>query len=387
LNSRTIVVGAGVLGLSIAERVAARGHDVTLVDRGEPGFGTSRTSFGWLNSNSKAPPSYQRLNVAGVDRYHELIGTPKTSQWLHLNGRIEWGVGPDEIEAIESVAETMRKQGYPVEAITPQAARHLEPDLLVPDDAEVLFWPSEGYLIPSPYIEWLLERVRARTVELLVGVAVDRFLVKAGRVQGVRLVDGSIRRADYVISCVGRWTEALVATANVYVPMQPLLQGSPAMGLLGYSTPVRTRLARTISTPTLSVRADTPSGRYVLQRHGLDHLAVPDAPPEPDGDIGMEILTRARATMAGFESARLAEIRVGYRSVPADRVTVAGWAPSLENFYVVATHSGYTLALHLGELVAREVVDGAEEPTLAEFRLERFARSVDAGEVEARPVH
>ena len=219
------------------------------------------------------------------------------------------------------------------------------------------------------------------------GREVVGFDLDGSTVRGVRFDDGSSLRADRVVSCVGRWTAPLVATVDVEVPMQPLVPGSPALGLLGYSTNVPTRLTRTISTPTLSVRSDTPPGRYVLQRHGLDHLAVPGSEPDPNGEIGHEILARARSILAGFEDARLAELRIGYRSVPADRVTVAGWAPDVDGLYILTTHSGYTLALHLGELVAREVAEGVEESALADFRPDRFGRLLDAAEVEARPVH
>ena len=162
MSPRTIVVGAGVLGLSTAERLAAKGHEVAIVDRGEPGAGTSRTSFAWLNSNSKVPPSYQRLNVEGVERYRELVGSPGTAAWLNLNGRIEWGVGTEEIAGIARVVEAMRAQTYPVESITPEAARRLEPDLRISDAAEAWFWPSEGFVIPPLYLDWLLARARSR---------------------------------------------------------------------------------------------------------------------------------------------------------------------------------------------------------------------------------
>lgn len=384
---RTIVVGAGVLGLSTAERLAAAGHEVRIVERAEPGSGTSRTSFAWLNSNSKVPASYQRLNVAGAERYRELVGVPGTASWLRLDGRLQWAVEPDDVDELERVVAAMRGQDYPVESITPEGARRLEPDVIVPDGAEVRLWPSEGFVIPPLFLEWLLARARSRGVEVVTNREVVGFAVERGAVLGVRLADGSTLRADRVVTCVGRWTEDLFDGVGVHIPMQPLVQGSPAMGLLGYSTSVPTRLRRTISTPTLSVRADSPAGRYVLQRHGLDHLAVPGSVPDPAGEVGQEILERARAVLAGFDGARLAELRVGYRSVPADRVTVAGWAPGVDGLYVLATHSGYTLALHLGELVAREVAAGRDEPALAEFRPSRFSTDVDLAAVAARPVH
>jgi glycine/D-amino acid oxidase-like deaminating enzyme len=387
LTARTIVIGAGVLGLSVAEHLAAMGDAVLVVDRGEPGDGTSRTSFAWLNGNSKVPPSYQRLNVEGVERYRELVGQPGTDAWLHLNGRIEWSVGAAETARIAGVAEAMRAQDYPVREITAVAARGLEPDLKVPDGAGVWFWPSEGFVIPPLYLDWLLARATARGVRIATGHEIVGFDLAGGVVRGVLAADGQTLRADRVVACVGRWTEALLATVGVHVPMEPAVKGGPALGHLGYSTPVLTRLSRTISTPRISVRPDTPAGRYVLQGHLLDCLAEPGSDPDPDGEVGREVLSLARSVLAGFDDARLADLRVGYRAVPADRVTVAGWAPGFEGLFVLATHSGYTLSRHLGDLVAREVADGAEEPTLADFRPARFRSAVDAAAVSTRPVH
>ena len=388
MTARTIVVGAGVLGLSVAERLAAKGAAVTLVDRGQPGGGTSRTSMAWLNSNGKLPLSYHQLNVEGVKRYRELVGTPGTAAWLHLDGRIEWGVGADEVQSIEARVAALRDLDYPVEAITPGATRRLEPDLRVPDAAAVTFWPSEGFVVPPVYLEWLLARGRSRGVEVLADRAVSGFAVEGGAVRAVRFADGSGLPADLVVSCVGRWTETLLRSVGVHIPMLPPIEGGAVLAPLGYSTPVATRLTRMVSTASLSVRPDGPAGRYLLHGHRLDQIVVPGSRPEPDGELGGEILALGRAMLVGFDRAGLAELRLGYRAVPADRVAVAGWAPGIEGLYVVATHSGYTLALHLGELVAREVAEAHEEPTLADFRPDRFATEpLATTPVEVRPVH
>jgi glycine/D-amino acid oxidase-like deaminating enzyme len=384
---RTIVVGAGVLGLAVAEQLAAKGDDVLLVDRGEPGSGTSRTSFAWLNSNSKVPQSYQRLNVAGVRAFQGLIGQPGTDAWLHLNGRIEWGIGALETTALSRATEAMQAQDYPVQQITAAAARRMEPDLKVPDEAGVWLWPSEGYVIPELYLDWLQERVRSYGVRIAANHEVVGFDLGDGVVRGVLLLDGASLRADRVITCVGRWTEGLLSQIGVRVPMEPPVKGGPAMGHLGYSTLVPTRLSRTVSTPRMSVRPDAPAGRYVLQAHGLDRLAEPGVEPDPTGEVGREILALASSVLAGFDDARLADLRVGYRAVPIDRVTVAGWAPGVDGLYVLATHSGYTLSRHLGELVATEVADGDEQPTLADFRPSRFKYQPDAATITARRIH
>ena len=387
MAARTIVVGAGVIGLAIAERLAAEGERVTLVDRGQPGGGTSRTSFAWLNANSKVPPSYQRLNVAGVAAYRALAGQPGTEPWLHLNGRLEWATTPDEQATLDRTVAAMRAQDYPVEPLAVEAARELEPDLRLDEGAVVWLWPTEGFVVPHLLIEWLVARARSRGVELATGQDVTGIELAAGSVRGVHLADGSSIPADRVVVAAGRWSGDLVATAGVHLPMLPAEQGTLAMGLLGYTQSAATRLERTISTAAMSVRADGAPGRYVLQGHGLDHLAVPGTSPDPAGPVGQELLARARRVLAGLDDATLAELRLGYRSVPEDRVSVIGWAPDVEGLYVVATHSGMTLALLFGQLGAEEIVHGRRHAMLGDFGPERFGRPIDAVAVEARPIH
>src|ERR1700678_1556306 len=63
---RVLVIGAGIIGSSIAYHLARRGARVTLFDRTGPAAGTTRNSFAWLNSSGKSPRTYYELNYAGM---------------------------------------------------------------------------------------------------------------------------------------------------------------------------------------------------------------------------------------------------------------------------------------------------------------------------------
>src|SRR5205814_1821542 len=65
-SRRCVVIGAGILGASVAARLASAGMRVTLLDRDQPGRATSRRSLAWLNSNDKAPRHYHDLNHPGL---------------------------------------------------------------------------------------------------------------------------------------------------------------------------------------------------------------------------------------------------------------------------------------------------------------------------------
>ena len=60
------VIGAGVLGVCVAARLAEAGIAVTLLEQERPGHAATRSSFAWLNANDKAPRAYHDLNHAGM---------------------------------------------------------------------------------------------------------------------------------------------------------------------------------------------------------------------------------------------------------------------------------------------------------------------------------
>ncbi|MDT7635737.1 MAG: hypothetical protein QOC83_25, partial [Pseudonocardiales bacterium] len=67
-----VVIGAGVIGLSVATELARRGASVTVVEQEAPGVGTSATSYAWVNANNKEPRDYYELNLAGLEAHHRL---------------------------------------------------------------------------------------------------------------------------------------------------------------------------------------------------------------------------------------------------------------------------------------------------------------------------
>src|SRR5947209_10929202 len=88
---RCVVIGAGVIGASVAARLAASGAQVTLLDQDLPGSAASswatsssaasRWSFAWLNSNDKAPRHYHDLNHAGIRAWAELASELDGAAW------------------------------------------------------------------------------------------------------------------------------------------------------------------------------------------------------------------------------------------------------------------------------------------------------------------
>ena len=100
--------------------------------------------------------------------------------------------------------------------------------------------------------------------------------------------------------------------------------------------------------------------------------ADPATAVEADGPLADEFVSRARDVLGGAP-VEIEAIRVGQRAIPADGLTVAGHLDESERLYVIATHSGVTLALHLADLAAEEIVGGRRAEALAPFRPQRFS--------------
>src|SRR5215472_8597154 len=86
------VIGAGVLGVCVAARLAEAGIAVTLLEQERPGHAATRSSFAWLNANDKAPRAYHDLNHAGMRAWATLSARLGGAAWYRPVGNIEWAV-------------------------------------------------------------------------------------------------------------------------------------------------------------------------------------------------------------------------------------------------------------------------------------------------------
>ena len=114
-----------------------------------------------------------------------------------------------------------------------------------------------------------------------------------------------------------------------------------------------------------------------VQALDLDVTADPRAVPSIDSDLAGEYVRRLKEVVPAVKGARIEQIVVGQRAMPADGITVVGPVPQRSWLYAVATHSGVTLAPFLGRGVAEEVL-GGHEPLFDDFRPDRFAHGVPA---------
>lgn len=366
MAGRVVVLGAGVIGASLALRLAQAGMAVTVLEARRVGAGTSGSSFAWTNANTKRPRTYFDLNVAGMRAHRALADEFGATPWWRPGGNLEWADREGEAELRARVGE-LQGWGYAAEWLAPGALAELEPDIdpAAVGDAAVVLFPDEGMLDPVVYAHAMLREARRLGAALHTRGRVLRVETRGGRVTGVLTEDGAHHPADVVVNCLGRWVNDVAVEPGLHLPM------ASTPGLLVLTPPVPTGLRRVVHAPTVNLRPEG-AGRLLLQWEGGDIGLDPDRPPAPDSPAVREVLRRAEAVLPDTAPLEAESARIGVRPIPADGHSAFGPAPRLAGYWFAVTHSGATLAPFAGLALADEIAHGRERPELAAFRPARF---------------
>ncbi|HBS5820996.1 TPA: FAD-binding oxidoreductase [Klebsiella variicola] len=367
------VIGAGVLGLSVARSLAQQGAKVTVFERSHVGAGTSSTTFAWINSNGKTPESYHHLNALAIDEHIRLQQERTTEgQWLKATGTYEWATDTSEQKRLQERVSRLMELNYPVQNLSQDELKRKVPEIrLDPHAGDIWYFPGECLLVPSAFMAWLVSELRVYNAELKTQSEVTDLTERNNRAE-IILANGEHWQGDSVVIATGRWSPELVARLGQ--PLAIIDANKPnkiACGFLATTQPVLTQLQSNLITPDLNVRPEG-GGRLLLQAPDLDEYANPASPAAVDGFIGEEMLRRLRRLFDNMASARIDNIAVGQRSRPADGLPGLGYISSLRRVYLMVTHSGMTLAPLLGRLCADEIIQDTRSPLLSDFSPQRL---------------
>ncbi|PUA20065.1 FAD-binding oxidoreductase [Glaciimonas sp. PCH181] len=364
-----IVIGAGVIGASVAYRLASAGAAVTLLDAGRIGGGTSSTSFAWVNSHHKTPRAYHDLNFAGMQAHRELREVFGDAPWWHGGGTIEWegGTEDDHIKYRQKVA-LLQSWDYAAEWLDHRQLLALEPDidLTAVGDAPVAYFPDDGWIDPVVYCQALISAAKKFGAKVKLNTRVSSLTMTRQRVTGTVTEDGTTHAADMVINCTGRWADQTSFPTSLRVPL------APSAGLMVFTPPVASNVSRVIFSPNVHIRPDG-AGRLLICRNDLDLSLSSGTTPSIDSPQVSALLQAATKVLPALAGVEAEAVRVGIRAIPADQFPAIGPIPDVDGYYVAVTHSGVTLAPYIGLAVADELLNKAIRSELESFRPSRFA--------------
>jgi glycine/D-amino acid oxidase-like deaminating enzyme len=376
MTTSVAVIGAGVVGASIAYQLARAGARVTLIDRRDPGSGTSATSFAWVNANDKPPLAYYRLNAESMVAHRRLRddvarvladrAEDPAPNWLHETGGLEWtDTDAGRSRLMDKVAR-LRAWNYHIDVLDLGQVHTLEPNLRLDGLTAATFAPDEAWVDAPLFCATVARAAATHGAIIRTGVEVVGLERSGDRIAGVQLASGERVTADHTVIAAGRWSDRVAALAGIVVPL------APTYGLLAVTSPVAEGVGRAVHVPGMNFRPD-PSGGLVLQSGATDATVIPETPPDPALPACADLLQRIQRFLPATAGAEIVEARIGIRPMPADGYSIAGPIKECPGLYLAVTHSGVTLAPLLGEIVAQEITTGQDDPRLTTFRPGRWA--------------
>lgn len=336
-----IVIGAGIMGASIAYHLASRGIKVTVIDKSQPASGATGSSFGWIHTtvSDDAPDAFlRRASVADWQRLEKEI----PELWVNWTGALSY-----DDETLESQPnENCLRQ--------PEISQ-LEPALNNPPQ-HAYFAVDDGAVDPIDATRALLEKACSLGATLKSQTSVIGFLRNGNHVTGIQTPEG-VLNADAVILACGTGITPLLNTIGI--PLSIL--ASPAI-LLRYST--ANHLINTlISGPDVEVRH---------ARNG-DILAAEDYPLSGNTEnVAAETLAAIKIGLNGADSVSLLSQSVGQRPVPEDGCPIIGFIDDIPGVYVAVMHPAVTCAATVGRMVSEELISGYNPEIPAIYRPARF---------------
>jgi glycerol-3-phosphate dehydrogenase len=227
-NFDLLIVGGGVTGAGAARDAALRGLKTALLERGEPGGGTTAASTHLIHGGVRYL-LYDRLTTHATcwDSGHIV----RTSGDLLTRLPILWPVYRGHTRGLELVETLLEeydrfqpmKYGRPHLRLTPEAALRLVPGLA-----------REGLLGALVFDEWWVDAqaLAGRTLESArragalahTGLPVEGLILEGGRVAGAR-AGGREFRAKVTLNCAGPWVDKVASMAGTRLPLR-LMKGT-----------------------------------------------------------------------------------------------------------------------------------------------------------------
>ena len=347
-----IVIGGGIIGLSLSLALRRRGASVLIVERGEPGREASHAAGGMLVERSlETPAALQPLAAASARMYPEL------AQEIELDSGMKVDLRDYGTIVFPPLDHVLERPGFSLETLLPRPLNELEPALA--DLKRPAFYLKERSVDPRALSSAAWKAAKRRGVDFSSGDEVTALGVIEGRAAGVKTTKTAFHAAK-VVNCAGAWSGQIAPHA---FPTRPV-KGQ----MLCLLMPSHARLKHVIRSPEA----------YLIPRSD-GRLLVGATVEEAGFDKRTDLATIQRFHRAALElvpelrNGKILESWAGLRPGTPDGLPILGATPT-PGYYVATGHfrDGILLAPITAEVMAAVIEGRTPEYDLAPFSSSRF---------------
>ena len=379
-----IVIGAGVVGCSVAYYLAREGVSVTLLEREAIGSGASAHATGSLSllGAEFSPGASFEMARAAYAEFHRLVPELEDATGMDLlyQRRPSLRLALDE-EEVDLIRELMVWQEPHVRMHWIDAAevRAIEPRLS-PSIVGAMYEDESAQLDSYRFNLALARGAELKGADIL-HREVTGLITSGSAIAGVRTASGDVH-AGAVVVAAGTWSRAFTPWLSFPVPVRPMKGERLLLNYPGEPLPVlisSPRRGHMISRTDGLTSVGSTGGRDYDQR---DLFAGEEFDRQPTESARLELLQRAIDVLPDLERAELVQQLAGSRPLSPDSKPIIGPVTGRDGVFLATGHT--TKGIHLGPVTGRIIADyirhGSTQAVsdMSEFLPDRFADFADA---------
>lgn len=376
---RTVIVGGGIVGASIAYHLAAAGEDdILLLEGNVLGSGTSWHAAG-LVTGARGSTTMTKLAKYGVECYAKLEVLSGIDVSFQRSGSLSVARTAGRVDEILYAKDVAEQQGVRAEWLAEEHYKEVWPLASHEGVLGALLLPDDGHINPGHATIAFAKLAHQLGTQIREGVAVERVLREGDSIVGVLTGQGTVECQRVILAC-GLWTRDLAASVGANVPLHA-----------AEHVHVRSE-AIDGAVPELPVFRDLDNSYYV--RHEAGRLLVgafePDGLPrsveeiatdgfaqfEPDWNHFAPIRAKAEATIPALSSAGYDRFLNAPESFTPDANFALGETSEVQNLFIAAgfNSQGIIYAPGVGRELAKWIISGVPAFDSFSVDVQRFSR-------------
>lgn len=361
-----VIIGGGILGLSLAYNLAKRGAtDVVVLEQSYLCAGASGRNGGGVRMqwSTRTNVELARRSIEICKGFARELGL---NVWFRAGGYLFLAPTRAHAERLERNARLHRSLGVPTRVLTPEEARAVVPELDTSGLVAAAYNPQDGVLFPWPFLWGYANGASRLGVRIATFTRATGLATSGGRITSVQTDRGTIR-CEKVVNAAGAWSPQVAALAGIELPNRPhrheILVTEP---LKPFLSPLVSHLG---------------SGLYFSQSGRGEIVGGMGDPNEPAGlRMGSTLRFLIRFSQAILKAVPvLGDVKVlrqwaGCYDVTPDNQPILGATPGLSNFVQLNgfVGHGFMMAPAMGERAAAHLCGEGDE-LFTRFNLSRFA--------------
>jgi sarcosine oxidase subunit beta len=367
--AEVVIVGGGVIGVSIAYHLAMRkAGRVLLLEKGQLGEGSTSRCVGGIRTQFSTEInllfSLESLKTFG--QFQDEFGVDPEFRRI---GYLFLATSPVEMQVFKENFRLQRKFDIPVELLNGDEIERRWPYLRTDDIVGGTFCPWDGHAGPSEVLVGFAAAARRAGVKIHEGVEAVGIEVNGGKIESVTTKEGEIS-TRVVVNAAGPHAAQIGEMAGVDVPVKPLRRQ------IFVTAPFR------LTEQAIPLTIDFHRGWYF--RREVDGFLL-SGPLDPESSFNLNVDYEAMAEAVGdaiyrvpaLEEARIARGWAGLYEISPDNHAILGRVPEVEGFVLANGFSGHGFqhSPAVGKVIAELIVDGeAKTIDISPISIERFSR-------------